>query len=308
MVRCEEAPDDVWDDILDLHCPDQDGCIAVLRVYIDASTRDDSGLLSVAGYLFESSRVRRFRQRWRDTFGTENFSWADLVARRKAFKHLQGKENNPEHSRLIAAGVSIVREHVIAGTIVSCWKQDVERFGPTWIKGFGHAYSIAGHMAMAGMGLWAKRHNYRGGISYVIEAGDDGYDQLDHLLSYASKSPEVADFYQWHGHSTTPKTPFSPFHAPDLLAWEWGKFMAETGVERKRLMRLSLVNLLIHRLDSYSFQHLSGDPFLRFFNQIHDLGVEQLQEDRAAVSSVSSMDVSEAVQSSEPIAPVEDQK
>jgi len=196
--------DEIGDDLVDVHFPECDGCVAVLRAYIDASTREDSGLLSVAAYMFESGRVRRFRQRWRDTFGADNFSWADLIARAEPFKNLRiedgdsqhvRNQKNVEHKRLVSAAVEIIREHVIAGAIVSCWKQDVETFSPTWIKGFGHAYSIAGHITMAALGGWAKRNGYKGGIAYVIEAGDEGYDQLEHLLSSSSKAPLVADLY-----------------------------------------------------------------------------------------------------------------
>lgn len=140
----------------------------------------------------------------------------------------------------------------------------------------------------------------------MIEAGDDGYDQLAHLLSYASKVPEIADMYQWRGHSTTPKTPNSPFHAPDLLAWEWGKFVDETGVIRKRKMRLSMASLLVDRLDAYAFNHLGGEPLLRFFSRVHDLGVESLQENAELLSSVQPVDLSESVGSSEQKEPDED--
>jgi len=304
--------DDIWDELL----PDGEESVVVLRAYIDASSRehvnsldgDKGDLLTVAGYLFESRQTARgFTKRWRDTFGTETetFSWADLVARKKPFRRL--RENRPEHDRLIAAGISIVREFAVAGTVSSCWKQDVEHYGPTWIKGFGHAYSIAGHMAMVGLGAWAKRNDYHGrGITYLIEAGDEGYDRLNHLLSYAAKSPQVADMYQWSGHGVTPKAPNSPFHAPDTLAWEWGKFVTETALERKRPMRMSMVNLLMGRVERYSFMHLHGEALLRFFNQIHALGVEQLQEDRDALSSVPLVDVHEAVESSELTEPVGD--
>jgi hypothetical protein len=161
-------------------------------------------------------------------------------------------------------------------------------------------------MALAGLGAWAKRNNYGNRIAYLIEAGDDGYDQLDHLLSYASKSDSVAEMYQWRGHGTTPKSPNAPFHAPDTLAWEWGKFWIETHLEKKRLMRLSFVNLLNERLDRYTFQHLYGEPLLRFFSRINDLGVEQMQEDRAALASIETVDVAEAVVVSEQTAPAED--
>ena len=149
------------------------------------------------------------------------------MARSGQFKYLVGREHDAEHTDLVVAGVEIVNDFTIAGTIASCWIEDVEQFGPTHIKGFGHAYSIAGHMAIAGMGLWAKRNNVKGGISYIIEAGDDGYDQLNHLLSYASKSPEAADLYQWAGHSTTPKTSCLPFHAPTCSPGS-GESMVET--------------------------------------------------------------------------------
>jgi hypothetical protein len=306
VVRLLEAAEDIWDDVLDTHFPDDCGCIAVLRAYVDASTREDSGLLTVAAYLFESGRVRRFRQEWRDTFGTERFSWADLISRGKPFRHLRGKEHDAEHSKLVAAGVEMLREYTIAGSLASIWIDDVKNHAPTWIKGFGHAYSVAGHMALSGMGNWATRNNYKGGIAYLIEAGDDGYDQLDHLLSYASKSKDVAEFYQWYGHSTIPKTPCAPFHAPDLFAWEWGKYWTETVVAQKRLMRLSLANLFMGKLHNYTVMHLYGDALLRFFNQIHALGVEQLQENRAALSSVPETDLSGYV--SEQTAPDEGQQ
>ncbi|HWW87625.1 MAG TPA: hypothetical protein VNZ26_28700, partial [Vicinamibacterales bacterium] len=103
----------------------------MLRAYVDASSRDETGLIAVAGYLFESGRVRRFRQQWRDTFGEGTFSWSDLIARSKQFRGLRGHEHDDEHTRLVATGVSLVRDFIIGGSIVSCWKQDLENHGPT---------------------------------------------------------------------------------------------------------------------------------------------------------------------------------
>jgi hypothetical protein len=291
--------------------PDGEGSVVMLRAYVDASSRehvhpvngDKGDLLTVAGVLFESrQRARGFSHRWEDTFGDSEdaWSWADLIARAKPFRHL--KDDRPQHDRLIAEGISILREFVAAGTVASCWKQDVDGHGPTWIKGFGHAYSVAGHMAIAGLGTWAKRHGHKG-IAYLIEEGDEGYDQLNHLLSYATKSPEVRELYQWRGHGLTAKSSNSPFHGPDTLAWEWGKYITETALDRKRPMRMSLVNLLRERLDRYTFQHLHGDSLLRFFSQIHALGLEQMQEDRAALASLQPVDLSEAVAASELTAP-----
>jgi len=296
---------DIWDDLEDLLLDGEEGLIAVLRAYVDASDRKKDGLLTVSAHLIESKRVRRFKQDWKRAFGDVSFSWAELVTRHGAFSHLFGPEHNDEHRRLVTQGVRLVRDYFIGGSVVSCWRQDVASYGPTWIKGFGHAYSVAGHMALAGMGAWAKRNSYKGGIAYFIEAGDEGQDQLEHLLSYASKSPEVRDMYQWASHTTALKTVASPYHAPDLLAWEWGKYWLETVFEKKRPMRLSFAHLLINRLEAHSFQFLAGDPLMLFFKRIHDLGVEQLQEDRAALASVPPLDVSASVQTSERTEPSE---
>jgi hypothetical protein len=308
--------DDAWDDLLDELLPDGEGHVVVLRAYVDASSRevvhpqngDKGDLITVAGYMFESRQhARRFSQQWRDVFGTESFSWADLIARSKPFKHL--RDNRPEHDELVAAGISLVRQFVIAGTVASMWKQDVERHGPIWIAGFGHAYSVAGHMAMVGLGAWAKQNDYRrNGIAYLIEAGDEAYDQLNHLLSYAAKSPDVADMYQWRSHSVLAKLPSSPFHAPDTLAWEWGKYWVETHLEKKRLMRRSFVALLDGRLERYTFQHLYGQHLLRFFSRIRDLGIEQMQQDAQTAASVPSIDVTDLVSSSEQIEHDEDRE
>ena len=63
-------------------------------------------------------------------------------------------------------------------------------------------------------------------------------------------------------------------------------------------MRMSLARLLIDRVHNYSFRHLWGEPLLRFFRAINDLGVQQLQEDRDALASVASTDLTESVQAS----------
>ena len=156
------------------------------------------------------------------------------------------------------------------------------------------------------MGQWAKANGYGGGIAYVLEAGDDFSDEANHLLSYAAKVQLVADAYQWKSHAFVPKDAGSPFHAPDLFAWEWGKYMQETVMAKKRPMRRSLLHLVGPRLQAYKFLHLTGEPLLRFFNQVRDLGLEQLQEDAAALSSVVPTDVSEAVDPSGQKEPVGD--
>lgn len=303
----EGAHEDDWDDLIDLHFPDKDGHLVVLRVYVDASTRDTDGLLSVAGYLIRSERVRPFRKAWRQAFGSEKFSWADLIARNNQFSRLRGKEHDSEHSELVKAGVRLVRDNVIAGSIISCWHKEIADHSPTFVKGFARAYSIACHMALANMGDWARKNNFNGRFAYILEAGDDHDGEANHLLNYAGQVPEIAELYRWSGHSFVPKDAGSPFHAPDLFAWEWGKFVMETGIQKKRSMRLSFAHLLYQRLDSYKFLHISGPRFQQFLRTMGDLAYEQLKEEAAALAlSAPKVNVADAVDSSEQQEPGED--
>jgi hypothetical protein len=298
---------DGWDDLVDLHFEYEGGYLVVLRAYVDASTRDTDGLLSIAAYLMRSERVRPFRKAWKATFGPEKFSWADLIARSKQFSHLRGKEHDAEHGRLVSKGVGLVRENIIAGSIISCWHREIAEHSPTFVRGFNRAYSIACHMTLANMGDWARKNNFSGRFAYILEAGDDHDGEANHLLSFAAQLPEIAELYRWRGHSFEPKDAGSPFHAPDLFAWEWGKFVMDTGIHRKRNMRLSLVHLLNQRLDSYQFIHLSGPRFQQFLRAIGDLAYEQLKEEAAALAfSAPKMDVADALDSSEQKEPGED--
>src|SRR5687768_12115653 len=47
--------DDIWDELLDVDLPEGCKAVAVLRAYLDASSRNE-GLFTVACYLFESDR------------------------------------------------------------------------------------------------------------------------------------------------------------------------------------------------------------------------------------------------------------
>lgn len=300
-----QATDDSWSDFVDALLSDDDGLVAVLRLYGDASNRKETGLFSVGGYLIESGRARRFRQEWKSVFGEQKFSWADLVAKSEPFQGI----SKPEHDQLIRAGVKLVRENFIAGVIVSCWTQDVENFSPRWIRGYGRAYSICCHFCATGMGQWAKENGYKGGIAYIFETGDDYNEEAHHVLNQATKVDVVQQSYQYFSHGFAPKDAGSPFHGPDLLAWEWGKYWTESVAQQKRQkrpMRLSLVALLRERLDRYRFIHLGGDKFLAFLNQVRDFGIEQLQEDAAVAESVSSSELGAAVETSEQTTPVGD--
>ncbi len=135
-------------------------------------------------------------------------------------------------------------------------------------------------------GSWVREKGRSGGIAYVFEAGDAYHGEADDLMSHAANVDRVRDAYQYRSHGFVAKQDAVPLQAADLLAWEWGKYFDETVVDRKRGMRLSLVNLLKDNTDRYKLVPLGGQTFLEFFRSVEQLGLEQLQEDSSAESKV----------------------
>lgn len=260
--------------------PDGEGFAAVLSAYFDESARD-SGVYSVAGYLFD--------RRGSTALGTE---LRNLYA---PYGHLHTTDlNNIEGSykgigvakrdELIKATVELINRHIVAGAAVSCWTQDVKNFGPNFVQGFSNAYSILCHLAASALGIWLRGRypNGSGGVDYVFEAGNDHAGEANALLNNAKRAPFLVESYQYRSHLFVPKEAAPQLWAADFIAWEWAKYWDETVASRKRPMRRSLEALLRPRLGDYKVAHLGGERFIRFLRQIRDLGVQQLQEEDAA--------------------------
>jgi hypothetical protein len=297
LYREDEQQEHPFDDLLDVILPDG-GMVAMLRAYFDASHRP-SGVFTVAGYLFDSAQARKFRREMAPVFQIYGgLHTADLVALKGAYKNISRQQSDT----LIQSVVPLIRSRMICGVAVSCWVQDVENHSPRWIRGFGHPYAVCCHLAMTTMGIWARENDYRSGIAYVFEAGDAYASEADDIMQGAAKHPIAQESYQYKSHAFLNKTDTgaSPIQAADFLAWEWGKFFEETLAERKREMRLSLAYLINGQLDKYKFQPMHGERFLKYLDDIRDLGLEELQERKDAIQASASFDATADIERAEP--------
>jgi hypothetical protein len=267
---------DAFDDLVDAIAPDA-GCFAVLRAYFDASKRP-SGVFTIAGYLFDSYQARKFRRDWDQVFGPYGgLHMTNLAALQGAYRD---RVTRPQSHDMCRAAVEMIRERMTCGVVVSCWVQDIHTHSPRWIRGFGHPYAVCCHLAMATMGTWARENNYRTGIAYLFENGDEYASEASVIMQNAASHPIVQEQYQYRSHGFVGKQDAlaCPIQAADFLAWEWGKFFDETAVVRKRPMRKSLAYLLNGQMDRYMLRPMFGERFARYLSQINDLGLEELQE------------------------------
>lgn len=267
--------------VLDIVLPDgAAGYLVVLKAYFDASERAN-GTFCVAGYAFTKAQVKKFDKAWWRLFGKYGgCHMTDLANKNGAFSSISDKEAR----RLIKEAVAIINKRISYAAVISCNVHEMEALLPRWIVGFKGAYPVCCHLAMHAMGN-IVREQEPSRIAYAFESGDRYQGEAHAFMSRVLDTPTLKDSYRHSSHSFVDKDDALALQAADILAWEWAKFRDETLDQRKRLMRLSLMNLLgpdgNFKSDQYTGIHATGEPLRKFCAQVEELGLMQLREDAA---------------------------
>jgi len=280
-----------FSDLVDAILP-KGGAVAMLQSYFDASRRE-GGFFCVAGYLFTKSQVKAFTAEWMspELFGPYGgCHMKELTQKRGRFHRI----SQPEADRLIKSAVRVISQRIKYGVMISCELPEINALLPSWvdqnnrrynIEGFNHPYPVCCHMAMSFLGGRLAHSGSRAEIAYFFESGDDGSSIAHRFMEFADKSPELKQSYRHHSHTFIAKEKAPPLHAADLLAWEWAKYLDETHFKKKRLMRLSLGNLLTVPVEGgrkwdkrHDGRHLTGEPLVRYLDQIKELKLAELRE------------------------------
>jgi hypothetical protein len=255
--------------------------VVTLHAYFDASGRR-SGLFSVAGYAFNKAQLVAFDREWDAIFGPYGgCHMKELTGRNGRFRDISSEEAD----RLMRGAVDVINGHTSFGTIVSCQVAEIRPLLPKWIKGTGHEYAVCAHVAMTVLGSQLEKAG-ADRVAYFFESGDDGAADAAVMMSYVAKVPELKELYRHRSHAVIDKQDALALQAADVLAWEWAKFMDETVIGKKRLMRKSLQNLMSRDGKEpdprYSGLHLTGEPLASYCKQVEGLGILQRIEDNIA--------------------------
>jgi hypothetical protein len=102
------------------------------------------------------------------------------------------------------------------------------------------------------------------------------------MLKEAAKLPQMKDYYRHHSATFISKADSRLLQSADLLAWEWAKCQDETLDRHIRDIRKSLRALFEPDPNKrYKVLHLTGKPLKRYLNQIRNMGLAQLAEERS---------------------------
>jgi len=247
----------------------------MFEAYFDESERT-GGTFAVAGYAFSPPQARKFTKEWRDLFGGQICRMAELTAKRGTFDGI----SNQERDRLIREAVKLINKRISFGVAISVNVSEINSLSPKWIQGFGHAYPVCCHFAMAGIGTALEKAEYADDVAYFFEAGHAYESEARRFLTHVtSKAGPLKAYYRHRSDTFAPKTDAVPLQAADMLAWEWTKCQDETIEQRMRPVRRSLRALVESNVSRYTVLHFTGPLLARYLRTVRDLGLSQLDED-----------------------------
>ena len=114
-------------DLVDASIPWDDGTVAMLKAYFDASSRTESGVFCVAGVAFGVDRAKKVERQLKKVFGQRRCHMTDLHARRGDFAGI----DDSEADRLCRGAVGAIKGLATAVAVVSCDIEEVARLTPT---------------------------------------------------------------------------------------------------------------------------------------------------------------------------------
>jgi Protein of unknown function (DUF3800) len=248
----------------------------MLQAYFDESERE-SGVFCVAGFIFAKPQVKKFVKEWSRLFDAYpgGLHMRDLTARTRSFSGI----SRQEQTRLIVGAVQIITHRVSAGFAVSCNAKEVEALSPLirGMRGYEHAYPLCCHLSMIAVGDFLKKKDISDRVTYVFEAGHPRESEAREFMRRIIEIPELKEGYRHSGDAFLPKEDAIPLQAADMLAWEWAKFRDETLDQSIRPIRRSLRALFENNVDRYFGAHVTGAPLQRFFFQLREMGLLELE-------------------------------
>ncbi len=280
------ATDDDFDPIEMLFPPCGSGFVMALRAYFDASVREPSNLICVAGVAFGLQSAKKANSEWQSLFKNKICHMTDLHARRGEFEGI----SREEASSYLVEAVKIIKSHMAFAGIASFDMNELKEHLPSdavrkhakkMKMGFETPYALACHAAM-----FSLAYNTTNSIHYVFELGDKGQPGAKKYLEFIGEQEgPIAEAYRVGSLAYAKKeSAHLLLGASDILAWEWGKDVERAKKNSGSDMRRSLAEILSNkpvltlpsgahlvRTDKFECQHFTGEKFQSILDQMGEL-------------------------------------
>lgn len=209
------------------------GCPLSVEAHFDESGTD-AAELTVAGYLFEASRIDEFCSRWDAVLAEYGVPYFHMVDCAQKAKHFADMDRN-DTIRIAMKLMRLIKWFSINGVVCNV---------PNVPANSRAHYFDAAQRAARMVSEWAEATTSSEPIAYFFEAGADGWGLVDGWFKEISKAPDSRSKYRYAGHASVPKEGNPGVQAADLLAWQYHNFTKKRAA--KDLARLDLRALLRH--------------------------------------------------------------
>lgn len=203
--------------------------VVVLNGYCDESGRED-GTFVAAGCLFTEANGEAFLREWNELFAPwGGCHWKELVHRKERFKDIDPEQRD----QLIKRAVPLLVRWTEYGLAVVC-NADAVAYMREWFDDMMTPYSVCCSFLVLSTATRLRRKQRKDRVNWTFESGHKDATAVNSFFSMVATSPQLCKEYRYAGHSFVPKNDCALLQAADFLAWEAGKFHAETMTRRGR--------------------------------------------------------------------------
>src|ERR1043166_6412555 len=196
MEAPPSAPDEAHESfvrIMEILASGEHDLVAVIEAYFDESA--SSGVLGVAGYLFEKDACGRLDLAWKealDRHGLKYFHMVECTHGNKTFKKL----DKPTRIALASEMIQLIRTHSLFGTAFAIVESDYNDLFPDG-KPLGDPYTYCCWAVLSTIHAWVIQNFYDGDIAYFFEAGHIHQPQANAIMNRLFHEPNLRDQYRY---------------------------------------------------------------------------------------------------------------
>ena len=150
--------------------------LAMFTAYFDVSGTKNARLLTMAGYVSNAKKWKKFEQRWKeiiDREGVKQFHMTDCVSFAGEFANW--REHPDRRKRLINELLDCARKYTNKRFSATVIMEDYNRVDSEYKlhEYYGYPYSLCATSCIEHVRTWAKNRKIRDRITYVFEDGDE---------------------------------------------------------------------------------------------------------------------------------------
>jgi len=219
----------------------------MLAVYLDESgSHPASPALTVGGYIADAEKWLAFLPAWAEamkSYGIKSFHMAPCAAGTEQF-HGWGRVKCQQRASFLCR--EILNKHMMASVAVSIRKAVYNTAcGPLEDENVGGIYTLATLACMKLAKDWAVKRGFTEPISYSIEAGGAGSEEVLKTVKYMLLTPGVREQHMVHELVARTKIDFPHLQAADIVAHQVNRTFRKTNTLPRD--RVSLVDQLRKR-------------------------------------------------------------